>query len=175
MADDDPRFTALYKYYPGVLALLRRLGFPPDESQDLAQEIYLRVHRSMKDYRGEAHWAYLEQTVRRVAFNWIRDKHAAKRHAETVSTDVLLTLPDERLLPADESIDRAATAESLYDAIAELPLNDRTILLLQLGGASYEDLRKTLGLSLSAVKSRLNVARERLKELMSREPRQREE
>src|SRR5215212_9984228 len=94
MADDEKQFEELYKFYPGVLALLRRLGFPHDEAENLAQESFVRVFRHMKDYRGDARWAYLEKTVRRVAANAIRAKNTGKRHGETVSDEVLATVPD---------------------------------------------------------------------------------
>lgn len=171
MAGGDDDFEELYKYYPGVLALLRRLGFSREESYDLAQEVYVRVLRSMKNYRGEAHWAYLEPIVRRVAYNWIRDSHAAKRNAVLVSDEVLVDLADENVSPPDAGLDQQAAAQRLRDSIAQLPANDRTVLLLQLDGLSYEDMVAKLGLSLSAVKSRLNAARNRLKELLSRDSR----
>lgn len=175
MADEDKRFDALVKYYPGVLALLRRLNFSIDDAYDLAQEVFLRVHKSMKDYRGEAHWAYLEPIVRRAAANWIRDRHAGKRNAVTVSEEALVDLQDDHVVDPDAAIDEAAAAGRLHQAIAKLERNDRTVLLLLLRGLSYEEMVEQLGLSLSAVKSRLNAARKRLKELMRDDPRLRGE
>lgn len=169
MADDE-RFEELYKYYPGVLALLRRLGFSVDEARDIAQEAYVRVLKSMDDYRGESHWSYLERVVRRVALNELRARHAGKRHGETVSADALLTLADEQFPRPDQALETAEDVRRVRAAIAQLDTNDRTILLFKLSGLSYEDMVDSLGVSLSAVKSRLNMARKRLKQLLTEGP-----
>lgn len=169
MAADD-RFEELYKYYPGVLALLRRLGFSVDEARDIAQEAYLRVLKSMDDYRGESHWSYLEKVVRRVAMNEVRARHAGKRHGETVSDDALLTLADDHFPRPDQAMETGEVVRRVRTAIAQLDPNDRTVLLLKLNGLSYEDMVNSLDISLSAVKSRLNMARKRLKQLLSEDP-----
>lgn len=169
MADDEKRFEKLYKFYPGVLALLRRLGFPHDEAEDVAQEAFVRVYRHMKGYRGDAQWAYLEMTVRRVAANAVRAKYAGKRHAETVSDDVLATVADSSVPAPDAVLAQEDVAKRVRDAIAHLDPTDQTILLFRLHGRSYEEIMKALGISLSAVKSRLNVARKRLRELLGQD------
>jgi RNA polymerase sigma-70 factor (ECF subfamily) len=167
MADDEKQFEELYKYFPGVLALLRRLGFSLDEANDLAQESYVRVLKGMKDYRGDSKWAYLEKTVRRVAANDIRAKNTAKRrHVEMVSDELLAALPDPGVPAPDAAIDGAAVVKRVRAAVAQLEKDDRTVLLLRLNGLSYDEIVETLGISLSAVKSRLNTARKRLKELL---------
>jgi RNA polymerase sigma-70 factor, ECF subfamily len=169
MADDEKQFEALYKYYPGVLALLRRLGFPHDEAEDLAQESFVRVFRRMKEYRGDARWAYLEQTVRHVAANAIRAKNTGKRHGQTVSDEVLATVPDSMPLP-DEGLAQTAVVSRVRTAVTQLKKIDQTILLLHLNGRSYDEIAKGLGISMSAVKSRLNTARRRLRELLDQDP-----
>jgi RNA polymerase sigma-70 factor (ECF subfamily) len=156
----------LYGYYPGVLVLLRRLGFSPDEAEDLAQESFVRVFTHMKDYRGDAQWAYLEKTVRRVAANAIRAKSAARRHGETVSDEVLATVPDSNVPLPDASLAQTDVVNRVREAIAQLDPIDQTVLLLRLNGRSYDEIVEALGISMSAVKSRLNTARRRLKELL---------
>lgn len=170
MADDEKQFEELYKFYPGVLALLRRLGFPPDEAEDIAQDAFVRVYKSMKGYRGDAQWAYLEQTVRRVAANAIRAKKTGKRLGATVSEEVLVTLPDPNVVDPGTAMAQADVVKRMRGAIAQLDRIDRTVLLLRLKGSSYDEMVAILGITLSAVKSRLNVARRRLKELLEEDP-----
>ncbi len=170
MGDDEKQFEELYKFYPGVLALLRRLGFPHDEAEELAQESFVRVFRGMKDYRGDAQWAYLEKTVRRVAANAIRAKNAGKRHGETVSDAVLAMLPDSSVPLPDAGLAQRDVVKRVREAIAKLERIDQTVLLLRLNGRSYDEIVTGLGISMSAVKSRLNIARRRLKELLGHDP-----
>jgi RNA polymerase sigma-70 factor (ECF subfamily) len=170
MANADEQFEELYKYYRGALALLLRLGFSRDESDDLVQESFMRVYKHMDEYRGEALWAYVEKTVRRVAANSIRAKHTGKRHGEMVSDEVLATLPDTSLLLPDARLAQAEVVKRVRAAVAELKPADRAIVLLRLNGRSYEEIAEGLGLTMSAVKSRLNLARKRLKELLGDDP-----
>jgi len=170
MGDADEKFEELYKYYPGALALLLRLGFLRDEADDLVQESFMRVYKHMDQYRGEALWAYVQKTVRNVAANDIRAKHTAKRHGEMVSDEVLATLPDTSLLLPDARLAQAEVVKRVRTAVAQLKPTDRAIVLLRLNGRSYEEIVEGLGLSISAVKSRLNLARKRLKELLGDDP-----
>jgi RNA polymerase sigma-70 factor (ECF subfamily) len=170
MPDDEKQFEELYKFYPGVLALLRRLGFPHDEAEDLAQDSYVRVFRHMNEYRGDARWAYLEKTVRHVAANAIRAKNTGKRHGETVSDEVLATVPDSGMPLPDAGLAQTEVVKRVRAAVAQLKKTDQTILLLHLNGQSYDEIVKGLGISMSAVKSRLNTARRRLRELLGHDP-----
>jgi RNA polymerase sigma-70 factor (ECF subfamily) len=170
MADDEKQFEELYKYYPGVLALLRRLGFSREEAEDLAQESFVRVFRHMKTYRGQAQWAYLEATVRNVASNAIRAKKTGKRHGETVSDEILSVVPDSSLPLPDAGLAQKDVVKRVRAAVAQLKEIDQTILLLHLNGRSYDEIVKGLGISMSAVKSRLNIARKRLKDLLGQDP-----
>lgn len=167
---DDGKFEALYKYYPGVFALMRRLGFPPDEAEDLTQDTFIRVLRGMEQYREESKWAFVQTTARRVALNAIRAKHTAKRDGQTVSDDALANREDPRTLAPDAVLAQGDTVKEIRESVAQLPENDRQVLLLQLDGRSYEEIMAILDLSLSAVKSRLNAARKHLKELLESDP-----
>jgi RNA polymerase sigma-70 factor (ECF subfamily) len=169
MADDqEEQFETLFKYYPAVVALLLRLDFELEDARDLAQTVFLRVYEHMDTYRGESKWGYLEKVTRRLAYNAIRDRHAAKRHGTPVSTDEILELKDGRDL-ADVSIERMESAERVRRAVGQLGPNDQTALRLQLAGHSHDDIAETLGITVSALKSRLNVARKRLRELLGEE------
>ncbi|HYC60674.1 MAG TPA: sigma-70 family RNA polymerase sigma factor [Thermoanaerobaculia bacterium] len=167
MADDrDDRFEKLYEYYPAVVSLLRKLDFELDDARDLAHEVFLRVFQSMDAYRGESKWSYLETVTRRLAYNEIRNRHAAKRNGLHVATEEILELDDSRTLAPDEALRQKESAGRLYDAIRQLNADEQKLILLQLSGASYEDIVSLTGLKLSAVKSRLHVIRKRLRELL---------
>jgi len=167
MADDrDAQFEELYRYYPAVVSLLKRLGFDHEDARDLAQQVFVRVYEHMDTYRGESKSGYLLQTARRLAFDVIRDRHAAKREGIAVTTDVLLELSDERTPPADATVERKERIERVERAVLQLPENLRTPVRLQLSGASYEEMAPVLRISMPALKSRLHEARKRLRELL---------
>ena len=65
----------------------------------------------------------------------------------------------------DEALQRKELGDILHEAIAALPFDQRTILLLkEIDGLSYEDIAGTLNLALGTVKSRLARARRALRD-----------
>ncbi|HEX9985013.1 MAG TPA: sigma-70 family RNA polymerase sigma factor [Thermoanaerobaculia bacterium] len=171
MADEkDRRFEELYEYYPGAVAFLRNFGFSAEQANDLAQDAFVRVLKGIDRYRGEARWAYVKQTVRNVAMNEIRARHTAKRDGQTVSDELLVGVRDTKTPSPEAAMETKETSKRLRDAVAKLKPEDRTVLLLHLAGRSYDDMVSALGISLSAVKSRLNAARNRLKALLGEDP-----
>ena len=162
----DERFEALYrKYYGRVYRFFRKFG-ADDEAQDLAQQTYEKIYKTFAQYRGEAEWAFIETTARRVLLNWVRARKTAKRNARVVEIDA----PDFKAdPPAPDQPDLAQRQEAelrrarLWAAIAELPEGQRQCIELWLGDTKYEGIARILGVTVDAVKSRLRDARKALR------------
>jgi RNA polymerase sigma-70 factor (ECF subfamily) len=98
--------------------------------------------------------------VRNTAYTWI------KKHY----TDSNLIPFDEAIhqLPTEESLSESSYEErsrQLREALARLPVEFREILVLRdIEGWSYKQLASALNVPLGTVMSRLNRARERLRE-----------
>jgi len=167
--DRDAAFEALFNYYPAVVSLLRKLDFDLEDARDLAQQVFLRVYQHMDAYRGEAKWSYLEQVTRRLAYNAIRDRHAAKREGIRVAAEEIVELADERTPAADATLESEETSRRLWRAVSQLSPDDQTALRWQMAGLSYDAIAGKLGITVSALKSRLNVARKRLRVLLGDE------
>lgn len=172
MSDEtDRRYEELLPYYDRVVAFLRQLGFDHEDARDLAQEVFIRVYEHRADYRADAKWNYLQQVTRRLAYNAIRDRHAGKRHGIAVSEEVLLERGDEQTPRPDAVLETKATARRLRAAVDRLEPNQRVcVVLFYLEELSYREICLILDVSLPALKSRLNAARTRLRELLGEEP-----
>jgi RNA polymerase sigma-70 factor (ECF subfamily) len=168
--DRDAAFEALFKYYPAVVSLLRKMDFDHEDARDLAQRVFLRVYEHMDAYRGEAKWHYLEQVTRRLAYNERRDRHAAKREGIRVATEEIIELPDERAPAADAALESEETSQRVWRAVNQLTPSDQTAIRLQMAGLSHDAIARKVGITVSALKSRLNVARKRLRVLLGEEP-----
>jgi RNA polymerase sigma-70 factor (ECF subfamily) len=168
--DHDAAFEALFKYYPAVVSLLRKMDFDHEDARDLAQQVFLRVYEHMDAYRGEAKWHYLEQVTRRLAYNDRRDRHAAKREGIRVATEEIIEFPDERTPAADATLESEETSQRIWWAVNQLTPSDQTAIRLQMAGLSQDAIARELGITVSALKSRLNVARKRLRVLLGEEP-----
>lgn len=69
----------------------------------------------------------------------------------------------EHLLDIESQMDDAEDLQLLLDAIHELNLIDKSIILLYLEEKSYEEISEILGISVSNVGTRLNRAKEKLR------------
>jgi RNA polymerase sigma-70 factor, ECF subfamily len=168
--DCEEEFEALFKYYPRVIALLLELGFDREEARDLAQQVFLRVYQGMNVYRRQSKLAYLETATRRLAYNAMRDRHAAKRAGIHVATDEIVELEDERAQAPDAALESKENTQRFWRAVNQLRADDQTAIRLQLSGVSQAGIAGKLGITVSALKSRLNLARKRLRVLLGEEP-----
>ena len=145
---------------------LRHLGNPQD-AQDAAQEVFLRVYRGIGRFRADAKlstWVY--QIAMNVCVDMVR-RHT--RHPETSMTQTddednesMIDLPDETYAP-EPLYERAALREELATALQQLTPEHREIVVLRdVSGLSYEEIAGVLQLTQGTVKSRLFRARDRL-------------
>ena len=162
---DETAFQELVDRYKGlVFALIARTVQDRSRAEDLAQEVFLRVHRGLPYFRGEARlstWIY-----RIVANVCVHD--AARPTA--------LSLDDERAAkrPPPSATDRQFGDFELRDrlekAIARLPPHYRLVVAAHyLDGVQYEDLADALKLPLGTVKTQLHRAKQQLRRLLETE------
>lgn len=170
--ENDTRYQQLLPYYDRLVRFIRQLGFTVDDARDLAQDVFLRVYEHMDAYRGDARWSYLQQVARRLAYNVIRDRKAGKRDGIMVPQEEILGLPDRGSVPPDAALIRKEIAQRLDAAINQLEESQRIcVVMFYIAERSYEQISAILGITLPALKSRLNAARRRLKDLLGEEPR----
>jgi RNA polymerase sigma-70 factor (ECF subfamily) len=164
---ESERFRSLYeKYFSVVVAFFRRQGIDPDTARDLAQDTFLRMYQAFDQYRGEAEWAYIRTLAQRILFNVYRDRNASKRTASILSIED--EPPGLESLSSGEDLHAAYVdrelAARLRSAVTNLPDGMRAVVGLFLNGESYEEIAKSLRISVPAVKSRLRDARRVLRE-----------
>jgi RNA polymerase sigma-70 factor (ECF subfamily) len=141
----------------------------PQEALELSQEVFLRVFRGLRHFRGEASlrtWIYrIVVTQARNRQRWWRrrrqDTHVSLDEHIKTNGDLATTSPTaspERVLSQRE------LARRLSRALESLPFDQRTaIVLREVDGLSYEEIAFSLGVAVGTVKSRLARARESLR------------
>ena len=169
---DWAAFTELVeKYKQPVMNLVYRMLRDATEAEDLAQVVFLQVHKSAHRYEVSSKFSTWMFTIaRNLCLNEIRRR---SRHPAD-SLDVphpdredqpLQQYPDRKTFSPPESLLHGELEEKIEEALAELPENQRTAILLCRGDElSYEDIAKVLGCSLSATKSLIHRGRETLKQ-----------
>jgi RNA polymerase sigma-70 factor (ECF subfamily) len=164
---DEGAFQDLVNRYKDlVFALVARTT--PDRSrvEDLAQEVFLRVHRGLPYFRGEARlstWIY-----RIVANVCIQEQQGLK--PAVASLDDNRTDARAAISTRDRQFSDLEIRDRLEKAIARLPANYRLLIAAHyLQGAQYEDLAEALGLPLGTVKTQLHRAKRQLRRLLETE------
>lgn len=144
---------------------LRMLGSGA-EAQDLAQEVFLRVHGAIADFRGDAKLStWLYTITSRLCLNRLA---SSERRMTREGEETLTRLASTQAGPGAE-LERGELEAALHRAIAELPEERRIVVVLRdLQGLSYEEIAAALELELGTVRSRLHRARMDLREKLER-------
>ena len=149
-----------------VHRLVRRYVENHADAEDVTQEIFCDIHRSIRNYRGEA---ALSTWVYRVALNhcW---KHRQKVRADSVPFDeqfMNATAEDWRMDPA-ASVAKTELAEQVHAALRELsPSHHDVVVLCEMQGFTYQECANALQIPIGTVKSRLFHAFKRLRGLLN--------
>ncbi len=152
-----------------VRRLLGQLNAPPGEVEDLAQEVFLRIFRSLDRFRGQASfytWLY------RITVNVFFDYSKKQKRSDARLNRLQNAFGDASNVRRDiedpyGACHEALMNEALVSAIDSLPEAFRSVIALrELDDLSYEDIARMCGISIGTVRSRLSRARAKLKELL---------
>jgi RNA polymerase sigma-70 factor (ECF subfamily) len=128
-----------------------------EDAEDVAQEAFIRIHRGFTQLRNRDRFrAWLVKTTWRLALDRQRSKRRQVRRESVWARDVASNGPDN-----------FAVAEDVWRAIEQLPVKLRlTIVLSGILGHDVREVARLLKLPEGTVKSRLFLARARMKEML---------
>lgn len=153
-----------------VHALARRYTRSEADAEDLTQEVFVALCKSIGNFRGES---ALGTWVYRVTVN-ICLKHQGRRPPEAAPLDNL-PIADSTPTP-EEHAARTELSAQVEGALANLSDNHREVVVLhEMHGLTYAECAEALGVPIGTVKSRLFHAFGRLRELLGRYVRGEEE
>lgn len=169
---DTGAFTELVeKYKQPVMNLAYRTVRDMTEAEDLAQNVFVQVYKSAARYKSTAKFStWLFTIARNLCLNEIRrrSRHPAESLEETHPENEdqpSRQYEDKKVFLPTENVLHGELAKKIEEALAELPENQRTaILLCRQDELSYEEIAEVLDCSLSATKSLIHRGRETLKE-----------
>lgn len=169
---DRAAFEALVaRWQQPVLNFVFRTLPDATEAEDLAQGVFVQVWKSAARYEPSAKFStWLFTIARNLCLNEFRrrsrhpaDSLDAPAHAGTDEPRGH-GVEDRQITLAPDALLRGELEAKVAEAVAALPENQRTALLLwQRDDMAYEEIGTVLGCSLSAVKSLIHRARETLK------------
>lgn len=169
--DAFEQIIALYE--SKVFSLIYHMIKNENEIEDLAQEVFIRVYTNIKKFNGNSSlYTWIYKITTNLCIDYI------KRKKEVIYLDEKLKLEDnevEMQIPSDEKrqdelYEDKELKEKLEKCIDKLPEKQKAIIILRdIKGFSYEEIAYITGIKLGTVKSQINRARQKLKNMLERD------
>ncbi len=159
--DDEALRQLVDRHHPRLVGYLRAEVGSQTTAEELAMEVFVRLHRAASRWRPEAK---LSTYLIHIAHNLVLNEWRRKSRKPT---STLESAPE----PGDASHESARKVveleESFQRAVSQLPPEQRTaILLLVQQDLPYEDIALAMEAPVSSVKTWIHRARTRLRELL---------
>ena len=151
------------------------LGFVPNlqDAEDITQEVFLEIFRSIANFREEAQlstWIYRIAVTKSLEFINYR-----KRKKRSAFFQSLIGLEDRQAIAVSDQFNHPGIqledkerAKVLYDQIARLPENQRTAFTLhKVEGISHKEIAEVMNTSVSSIESLLHRAKKNLQKYLA--------
>jgi RNA polymerase sigma factor (sigma-70 family) len=164
LAGDKDAFSVLVSRYEKlVYNIVYNLMGSTSEANDLFQESFLRMFRSLSRYNPTYRFAtWVMRITSHVCLDRIRQKRPDHHDIDDIEE-----IHDDHSSPEEQCVERER-AHAVRKAVDELSEDYRTVVILfHQQGLSYEDLVSVLGLPMTIIKNRLYRARLILRDKLS--------
>jgi len=156
-------FDTLYRRHLPVVYNWVRFLIPVDDVEDVTQEIFIAVHRSLPAFRGQAQFrTWLRALTNRKIAEYYRRRNRKKE-------------PPRAALSEASHQNGGSSSEKLEDhiqlrgALLALPENYREVILMRfIEGLQFNEIAQIKGRSLEAIKSLYRRACDALRSLLDR-------
>jgi RNA polymerase sigma factor (sigma-70 family) len=144
--------------------LARWLTRNGQDAEDAVQEACLRAFRFFGNFRGGDARNWLLRIVRNTCYTQLQNN----RPRELATFDEEIHSEDDGSMNPEVLLLRSADSRLLRQALEELPVNFREVLILrELEGLSYREIAEVSNVRLGTVMSSLSRARERLRQSLT--------
>ncbi len=148
-----------------VYRLAYRLSGNPHDADDLTQETFIRVFRSLASYQPGTFEGWLHRITTNLFLDMVRRRSRLRMEGLPEDTD---RLPDDAPSPEQVYSDSHLDPD-LQAALDELPPEFRAaVVLCDVEGLSYEEIGATLAVKLGTVRSRIHRGRQALRAALER-------
>ena len=157
-----PSWDEVVREHSGrVYRLAYRLTGNVHDAEDLTQDVFVRVFRSLSSYTPGTFEGWLHRITTNLFLDGVRRK-------QRIRFDALADDAAERVSgrepPPDRAVDERMLDGDIQAALDELPPDFRAaVVLCDIEGLSYEEIAATLGIKLGTVRSRIHRGRAQLR------------
>ena len=146
-----------------LLLFARQQARNPHDAEDLVQEAFVRIWR-LYGHTGEVAPGLVYRAIRRLAIDWARSLDRRKIREQKVVAEFPLYESFQSSIEQDER------QKSILKAVDRLPSEQKEVLTLKIWGElTFDEIGRTLDLSLNTVASRYRYALQKLKEYIPSE------
>lgn len=161
MDEQEKVFNEIVKTYSERLYWhVRRFVLSHEDTDDLLQDIFLKIWTALPSFRGEAQlytWVYRIATNETLNFLRRQKVRAALQFRRI--DDVM-----EERIDADPYFNGSAAERALSKAIARLPEKQRSVFIMRYyEDMSYEEIAAVTGTSVGALKASFHIAQEKVR------------
>ncbi len=164
------------KYEKPIINFAYRFTWDKNSSEDLAQEVFLRVYKAAKNYLPNAKFStWLYKIATNVCIDYKRKirrdtsmhrDFGAGKTTKGEDSKILMDVEDKSA-SADKSLEERETEETVKKALASLPESQRIAVILRIyEEKSYEEISRIMEVTVPSVESLLFRARQELKKIL---------
>ncbi len=171
--DADAFRSLVVKHQRRAYAVALGVLHDPDDARDVCQEAFLKAHRNLINFEGEAQfftWLY------RIVMNLCIDQLRKRRHQRVEFDEAIAgdeAEDDTGISPQRLGFDpeRALTDKDLrghiWTALAQLsPVHRAVLVMREVEGLSYQEMADQVGCSIGTIMSRLFHARKKMQKML---------
>ena len=149
---DERGFNELVRrYQEKVYWVARRIVIDHDDADDIVQDVFIKFHRSAKEFRGESSlytWLY------RVTVNASLNALRRKKVREYLAIDEMTSQYESDVPRPDEALEAAEQRSEIEKAVSRLPGKQRAVFVLRYyEEKSYEEIAAILKTSIGGLKA----------------------
>jgi RNA polymerase sigma-70 factor (ECF subfamily) len=135
-----------------------------EDALDISQEAFVRAFRARQTLDPERpFYAWLYQILRRLCFNFLRDRRTRLRNLEAAGSWLEDEAASRQAVDPARALEREEERRRVGTAIELLPAREREVLVLkEFEGLTYREIASLVGIPIGTVMSRLYSARQRL-------------
>lgn len=155
------------KYERLVLHVVGRVVQRQEDVEDICQEVFFKVFRKLKRFRGESK---LSTWIATIAYNTSIShvRKSRRRREQSIDDQSELSAWEKDNTVNQKIVEKKEAKKYLLDAIEKLPVNYRTVItLFHLEEFSYKEMEEITGMPQGTIKSYLSRARLLLKEKLN--------
>jgi RNA polymerase sigma-70 factor, ECF subfamily len=155
VSDEHALFTLYHRYANYVHRIVASADNDFDETEDCAQETWIRVIRGLPHFRAAAKF---DVWLWRIAKNVVAGRRRSRSRRLRATS---------RISYPSATIDQPLELETIRDAVSSIPPRMRVILTLAAEGYTHAEIAVRLGIAEGTSKSQLTKARAKMRAVLA--------